>query len=72
MTTMNWIPVESSNLERVRYLAETMTLEIQFKDGSVYQYFDVPETVFNELLAAESKGKFLHQQIKGFYRYAKV
>ena len=69
---MDWILVESSNLGRVRYHADTMTLEIEFKNGTIYQYFDVPETIYNELLIAASKGKFFHQQIKGSYRYAKV
>jgi len=69
---MTRIPVESSTLASVQYYPQTMTLEIEFKNGTIYQYFDIPETLFNELLCAESKGKFLHQQIKGLYRYAKV
>ncbi len=69
---MDWISVESSNLSRVRHDENSNTLEIEFIGGNVYQYFDVPKNVFNELLAAGSKGKFFHSQIKGHFRYARV
>jgi len=49
-----------------------MTLEIEFLTGSIYQYFDVPETVHQELMAASSHGKFFNANIKGVYRYAKL
>jgi hypothetical protein len=69
---MDWIPVVSSNLSRVRYDADTSTLEVEFNNGRAYQYFDVPPQVFDALLSAESHGKFLHSQIKGHYRYVRL
>ena len=69
---MNWIDVSSTNLSRVRYDESSLTLEIEFQGGRVYQYFDVPKHIFEELLRADSKGKFFHAQIKGHYRYARV
>lgn len=69
---MDRIPVESTSIQDIGYDATTMTLEIGFKHGAVYQYFDVPETVFEELMRADSKGKFLHANIKNSYRYAKL
>ena len=33
---------------------------------------EVPEDVYEELMAAESKGSFLHKKIKGVYRYEQV
>jgi hypothetical protein len=69
---MNRQPVTSSNVADVGYDALTMTLEIGFKDGTVYQYFDIPESVYQELLSADSVGRFLNQQVKNSYRYAKV
>jgi hypothetical protein len=68
---MDWTPVDSSNLNRVRYDEDTMTLEIEFNDGNQYQYFDVPETVYQGLMSASSHGKYFHSQIKGSYRYAR-
>ena len=69
---MDWISVESTNLLRVRYDDNSSTLEIEFIGGNVYQYFDVPKTIYDELLRASSQGKFFHGQIKGHFRYARV
>lgn len=69
---MNRIPVISSNVAEVGYDPATMTLEVAFHSGSVYQYFDVPELLYQEMLHAESVGRFLHEQIKNSYRYAKI
>lgn len=69
---MNRIPVSSSNVSSVGYDPETQTLEIEFNNGSIYQYFNVPQTVHEALMGASSVGKFLNAQIKGHYRYAKV
>jgi hypothetical protein len=70
---MDWISVDSSNLARIRYDENTMTLEIEFMGGRVYQYFDVPVQVFEGLRkAVDSHGKYFNENIKGYYRYARV
>ena len=42
--------VDSSMATSVGYESETSTLEIEFKTGEVWQYYDVPENVFNEMM----------------------
>lgn len=69
---MDRVPVQSSNISEVGYDPASMTLEVAFTNGTIYQYFDVPETLYQELLHAESVGKFLNTQIKNSYRYAKL
>jgi len=64
--------VTSSNIDSIGYDEETNTLEIQFLNGSIYQYFDVPFAVYDELMGADSHGQYLAQHIKGKYRYVKV
>ena len=64
--------VESSNIESIGYDSGSQTLEIAFLNGSIYQYFDVPEHIHQKIMGADSKGKFLAYQIKGHYRYSKV
>jgi KTSC domain len=66
------IPVSSSNIASIGYDQKTRTLEVEFLKGGVYQYFDVPQAVYEEFISAESKGKYLADQIKGNYRYARV
>ena len=69
---MDWFDTpQSSNIARFRYEAETLTLEVQFKSGNGYQYFDVPEKVYESFCQADSKGKFFNLEIRGIYRYAR-
>lgn len=70
---MNWIETpESSNIARIAHDETSQTLFVEFLNGSTYQYFDVPQYVFQELMEAPSKGRFLASSIKGVYRYARM
>lgn len=69
---MERIHVESSNIESIGYDADSETLEISFLNGSTYQYFDVPKNLYDDLISADSQGKYLAAHIKGFYRYSRV
>jgi hypothetical protein len=69
---MNRNHVESSNIESIGYDSNSQTLEIEFLNGSIYQYFDVPQHIYEELIDADSHGKYLAANIKGHYRYSKV
>jgi hypothetical protein len=71
-TVLNRQPVESSTIASVGYDPTTLTLEVEFLSGNVYQYFDVPVPVFEEFMSAPSKGEYLHNNIKGAYRYARL
>ena len=69
---MNRTPVTSSHVASVGYDLNTMTLEVEFRNGAVYQYFDVPETEYQHLMSASSVGTYLNQNIKASYRYAQI
>lgn len=69
---MERAPVESSNIVSIGYDSDNETLEIEFLNGSIYQYYDVPEYVFQELMSASSHGSYLAANIKGTYSYSKV
>lgn len=64
--------VTSSNIASIGYDANSQTLEVEFLNGDVYQYFDVPQHVHQELMNASSHGQYLAQNIKGIYSYSKV
>jgi len=66
------IPVESSNLESIGYDQSTQTLEVEFDSGGIYEYFNVPQNIFEAFLTAPSKGEFLYREIKGAYGYSHV
>jgi len=65
-------PVHSSNIRSVRYETETRTLEVEFHSGGVYQYSRVPESVYEGLIRAVSKGSYFHDHIKERYSFRKV
>lgn len=67
------MPVNSSSLASVGYDHFSGTLEIEFHDGAVYQYFDVPAYVYTGLMSMGSHGYYFQTFIKnGGYRYQKV
>ena len=47
-------------------------MEVEFNNGSVYQYHGVPEAIYDSCVQADSKGTFLNTQIKGHYGYTKL
>lgn len=69
---MEMINVNSTNVAAVGYDGDSSTLQIEFNNGTTYQYFDVTEDVFTGLRDADSVGGYLAAVIKGVYRYSKV
>ena len=61
-------PVESRALASVGYSTRLRALEITFKRGGTYRYLDVPRSVYDDLLAAESKAGFYNRNVRGKYR----
>lgn len=56
---MTRTPVKSSHVKSVGHCVETNTLEIEFKDGAVFQYKMVPASEHEALMKAPSVGKHL-------------
>ncbi|MBS3956205.1 MAG: KTSC domain-containing protein [Clostridiales bacterium] len=66
-------PVTSSNCVSVGYDATTWTLEVEFRHGGIYPYFDAPASECEALLSASSVGGCLDARIKKVgYRYRKL
>lgn len=65
--------VNSSNLASVGYDETSNTLEIEFNHGGIYQYSNVPESVYSGLMNASSHGQYFDANIKkGGYSYRKI
>lgn len=64
--------VSSSNLDSIGYDSENKVLEVEFKHGGVYQYFGVPESVYDELMNASSHGVYFSANIRNDYEYSKL
>jgi lysyl-tRNA synthetase class 2 len=64
--------VTSSSIASLGYAAVQRVLDIEFRRGAVYRFFDVPEKVFSELLDAQSKGLFFNARIKDHFPYERI
>lgn len=65
-------PVASSNVASIGYDAASETLEVEFTNGSIYQYFNINSGLHEQFMAAPSKGQFLNFCIKNAYPYSRV
>jgi hypothetical protein len=65
-------PLRSRALVSAGYDPETQLLELEFHNGRVYRYRDVPPGVYEFLLRTPSKGGFVNRMIDGRYAYEEV
>lgn len=65
-------PVESSNIVSIGHSFPRRMLEVEFKNGSVYRYKGVNNRIYRAILSSDSKGKALHNLVKGKYPYKKI
>lgn len=70
LSKLNFQDVESSNLSAVAL--NDNTLYVKFHSGSVYAYPGVSKDLYEEMLGAESKGKFFNSKIKNVFEFKKV
>jgi hypothetical protein len=69
---MNRTYVTSTNIISAGYDSSSQTLEVEFSNGQVYQYYNISQGVYDAFMTAPSKGKFLAYQIKNAYPYSRV
>ncbi|MCK4951277.1 MAG: KTSC domain-containing protein [Gammaproteobacteria bacterium] len=63
-------PVESSNIKSIGYDNDRQTLELEFNNGAVYQYFNVAEDIYQSIASSASIGAYFAKNIKGRYTHA--
>ena len=63
------ISVNSSNVVAIGYRKNK--LYVDYRRGS-YVYNNVPKEVYDGLLKAESKGKYMNSEVKGKYIYERL
>jgi hypothetical protein len=65
------IVLQSTLLQAAAYQDECL-LELQFNNGAVYQYFGVPAQIYQDLLQAESKGRYFNFHIRNRFAYVRM
>ena len=64
--------VRSSNIQSVGYDPTAATLEVEFINSGIYQYFSVPQQLYQRFMAARSKGQFFSGHIRDKFRTEKI
>jgi hypothetical protein len=64
--------VDSSTIASAGYDRTTLSLELEFKDGSVYRYLNVAFSVVENFMQAGSPGQYLNEHIRDQCRSRKV
>jgi len=65
-------PVDSSAIASVGYSKRLHALEIEFVNGAIYRYLDVPSSLYRELVKSNSRARFYDKNIRGHYRSVHV
>lgn len=63
--------VQSTAIASVGFTTNN-TLEVRFKTGGTYRYFNVPQETVEQMLSSDSIGSFFAQNISGNFRSRKV
>lgn len=63
-------PVESSMLAAIGYDPDLKALVVLFNSGKAYQYRDVPPEVYQGLVTASSKGRYMLDHVIDHYPHA--
>jgi len=63
--------VVSSMLASVAYSIDA-TLDLEFRSGATYRYFAVPQTLFQGLIAAKSKGAYFNRNLRNRFPYQRL
>jgi len=58
----------SGFVRRFKYHEHKQILDVTGKDGSVYQYFEVPENVMTELSKSNDPGEYYRKYIRNRFR----
>jgi hypothetical protein len=64
---MTVVSVNSGAISQVEYHNKKKTLEVLFRDGSSAVYKNLDRKVYEEMMEAESIGKYFNYNIRGVY-----
>ena len=62
------IPTKSTTILSAGYNSDERTMDLEFRDHSVYRYFEVPDDVFVDLVVAGRTGAFVKDHVRNRFR----
>lgn len=69
---LDWVPIDSSVFSAAAYDARRAHLYLWFHSGKIYRYLAFPKELYQELLAAASKGRYFGERIREEFAYELV
>ena len=64
--------IQSTNVTKTEYDTTTKKLIVEFKNGTKYEYDEVPHQIYTQFRMSESQGKFFSSKIAKAFKYKKV
>ena len=64
--------VISSEIEWIGYEHKDRMLQVEFIEGPVYRYQEVPHAIFEEFLQAPSHGRYFEAKVKGKFEHRRI
>jgi len=65
-------PVKSHTILTMGFDKLTKTLQVEFRNKAVYDYYDVPEFLYERSLTKNSINTYLNKAVYNKYKYKKV
>ena len=69
---MTGIHSKPTVLHAVNYDGDKRLLNVELHPGEVYQYFDVPPDVYQQLILSEAREQYFDRQIRLKYRHRRL
>ncbi len=69
---MECVELHSKTLKTAVYQPKDAWLELEFRSGAIYRYLRVPQEIYQQLLQAESKGRYFNEHIRDRFPTVKI
>jgi hypothetical protein len=69
---MQAVSLNSTTLKTAAYQNHSQVLALEFCSGALYHYFGVCQSIYEQLLEAESKGRYYNQHIRNRFAFTKL
>jgi hypothetical protein len=64
--------IQSSNIRKTEFDTESKELVVEFNNGLIYSYENVPHQLYTQFRMSESQGKFFNSKIAKVYKYKRL
>jgi hypothetical protein len=68
----SFVALDSSSLAGAAYDARSELMVVQFRDGTAYEYSEVPADIFDGLISAASHGRYFDETVRPSFRYRRL